>query len=58
MTSITFTHEEKLLLRILVYQSPDKLLPDQRSFLMMKLDKMLQEDGERLVITRTGRGGH
>ena len=55
---MTFTHEELLLLKWLVQDAEDKLSKDHRSFLLVKLDKMLAEDGERLVVVTACRGGH
>ena len=55
---MTFTHEELLLLKWLVQDAEDKLSKDHRSFLLVKLDKMLAEDGERLVVVTARRGGH
>lgn len=51
--TMTFTHEELLLLRWLVFDAKDKLPKDQRSFLLVKLDKMLADDGLRFEIAKT-----
>ena len=50
---MTFTHEELLLLKWLVQDAEDKLSKDHRSFLLVKLDKMLAEDGERHIVVKT-----
>ena len=55
---ITFTHEEKLLLKWSLEQTKDLHDPESFKFLMMKLDKMLAEGGERLVVVTASRGGH
>lgn len=48
---ITFTHDELLMLRWLVdVHGTGSLEADRRSFILMKLDKMLAEDGQRLVL--------
>lgn len=59
MTKITFTHEQLLLLRWVVFDAKDKLSPEHRKELLFKLDKMLEGDGERLVVVSCmERGGH
>ena len=50
---ITFTHEELLLLKWLVQDAEDKISKDHRSFLLVKLDKMLAEDGLKFEIAKT-----
>ncbi len=49
---ITFTHEEKLLLRWLVAESESRMDKSDKDTLLMKLDKMLQEDGVTFHIER------
>lgn len=56
---ITFTHEEKLLLKWSLEQTKSSHDPESYKFLMLKLDKMLADDGERLVLVSCNvRGGH
>jgi hypothetical protein len=59
MPHINFVHEELLLLRWVVFDAKDKLTPDHRKELLWKLDKMLEGDGEKLVVVSCmERGGH
>ena len=47
---IAFTHEELLQLRWLVFDASGTLEPDKRAFLLLKLDKMIADDGQRLIM--------
>jgi len=47
---IIFTHEEKLLLKWSLEQTKSSHDPESFKFLMLKLDKMLLEDGTWLVL--------
>ena len=49
---ITFTHEEKLLLRWLVASADGCLDMSDRDTLLMKLDRMLKDDGVIFHIER------
>ena len=49
---ITFTHDENLILRWLVFDAKDKIPADKRAFLLAKIDHALAQDGEMLRIHR------
>ena len=49
---ITFTHEEKLLLRWLVADAEGRIEMSDRDTMLMKLDRMLKEDGVIFHIER------
>ena len=52
MPKFTFTNEDLLVLRWCVFDAKDSLPVDQRKWLLEKIDKMLDEEGQRLVIER------
>lgn len=51
---ISFTHDELLKLRWLVsVHGPDTLESDSMKFIILKIDRMIAEDGQKLVIHNT-----
>ena len=49
---ITFTPDEHLILRWLVFDSKGKIPPCQRNIILAKLDKLVAEDGQTLKIAK------
>ena len=49
---ITFTPDEHLILRWLVFDSKGRIPPCQRSVILAKLDKILAESGQTIKTTK------
>lgn len=49
---IILTHEQKIVLRWLVHAHKDELTAEEYVPLLDKLDRMIADDGVRLVMTR------
>lgn len=49
---INLTHEQKITLRWLVHAHKDELTAEEYVPLLDKLDRMIADDGVRLVMTR------